>query len=95
MGRVGKPRSERLRGDLQLRLRPCKGKAARRRKRRFEVGCSVWVRRKGGRTVKRAGLDERGSGAKQGRHCPAYLRLSRDIDNIIFSDSFVHECVVR
>ena len=46
-----KPRSECLRGDVQLRLRPSKERAARSRKRRFEAGCGGWVRRKGGRAV--------------------------------------------
>ena len=57
-GAGGKPRSECPGGDVQLRLRHSKERATRRRKRGFEAGCGGWVRRKGGRAVKRARLDK-------------------------------------
>lgn len=46
------------RGDMQLHLRPGKGKAARRRRRRFEVWCGGRVQQKGGQAVEQVGLDE-------------------------------------
>ena len=48
MGRVGKPCSECMRGDVQLRLRPGNGKAAGRQKRRFEAGVVGWCNEKEG-----------------------------------------------